>query len=532
MKKYIKLIAAVVVLGLASCDNDFTDINTDPDKASGEIFDPNLILPDALYNYANSTTGYRGPILFQSMWVQLMASTSTIANYYVNADKYVASGSTPGYATNIWSDNYRVASEMYQMKKLAIEQGYSNLANIADIVKIQSIAFMSDVYGDVPYSEALQLEDGVSRPSYDDQATLYPQLLEELNTAVSALDTSADSPTNDIFFSGDISQWRKFGYSLMLKMAMRLVNVDAALAQSYVETAAAGGVFASAADEAILLTDNSTGFHNSNSAALATASDYYEVRWSDVMIDYLNSTDDPRLGVIAEVPEAGLAANQNASLAGDSDPAIQLGMPNGYDLNGGATDISNSPDYPGPTGTGDDQAPIGAYSRPTGMYRNLEAPVFVLTYAETQLLLAEAALRGYNVGGTAAEYYANGVSGAMTAINKYGGSQIAAADITAYVAANPLDVSSTEAALEMINVQYWATTGLLGNFTEAWSNWRRSAYPELTPVNYVGNFSNGTIPVRQIYPADESTYNPENYEAAAAAMGGDVWTANVWWDNN
>ncbi|HBO29489.1 MAG TPA: SusD/RagB family nutrient-binding outer membrane lipoprotein, partial [Leeuwenhoekiella sp.] len=217
---------------------------------------------------------------------------------------------------------------------------------------------------------------------------------------------------------------------------------------------------------------------------------------------------------------------------GDSDPSIQLGMPNGYDLNGGATDISNSPDYPGPTGTGDDQAPIGAYSRPTGMYRNLEAPVFVLTYAETQLLLAEAALRGYNVGGTAAEYYANGVSGAMTAINKYGGSQIAAADITAYVAANPLDVSSTEAALEMINVQYWATTGLLGNFTEAWSNWRRSAYPELTPVNYVGNFSNGTIPVRQIYPADESTYNPENYEAAAAAMGGDVWTANVWWDNN
>ena len=530
MKKYIKLITAVVILGLASCDSDFADINTDPDKASEDIFDPNLILPDALYKYANSTTGYRGPILFQSMWVQIMASTSTIANYYVNGDKYVPSGSTPGYAASIWSDDYRVASEMYQMKKLAVTKGFPNLANIADIVKIQAVAFMSDIYGDIPYNEALQLEDGISRPAYDKQEDLYPQLLMELDAAITALDVSGDKPTNDIFYNGDISKWKKYGYSLMLKMAMRLVDVDEDLAQTYVEKAFTGGVFTSVSDEAVLYTDNSTGFHNSNSAALSTAADFYEVRWSDVMIDYLNSTDDPRLSVIAEVPEAGLAANQDASLDGDSDPAIQLGMPNGYDLNGGSTDISNAPDYPGATGTGGDAAPIGAYSRPTFMYRNLEAPVFVLTYAETQLLFAEAAVRGYSVGGTAAEYYANGLSGAMLAINKYGGTQIATADITAYVAANPLDISSEDAALEMINIQYWATTGLLGNFAEAWSNWRRSEYPVLTPVIYTGNFSNGTIPVRQVYPAEEQTYNPANYAAAAANMGGDTWTARVWWD--
>ncbi|MEH6658254.1 SusD/RagB family nutrient-binding outer membrane lipoprotein [Leeuwenhoekiella marinoflava] len=532
MKKYIKLLTAVLVLGLTSCDSDFTDINTDPNKASEEIFDPNLILPDALYNYANSTVGYRGPILFQSMWVQLMSSTSTIANYYVNADKYVATASTNDYAGRIWLDNYRVASEMVQMKQLAVDKGFPNLANIADIVKIQSVAFMSDIYGDVPYNEALQLQDGISRPAYDKQEDLYPQLLEELDAAVNALDTSADSPSNDIFYEGDISKWKKYGNSLMLKMAMRLVNVDEVLAQSYVEKAATGGVFASVDDEAVLATDNSTGFSNSNAAALSTASDFYEVRWSDNMIDFLSSTDDPRLSVIAEVPDAGLKANQDASLAGDSDPAIQLGMPNGYDLNGAATDISNEPDYPGATGSGDDETPIGAYSRPTAIFRNLEAPIFVMTYAETQLLLAEAAVRGYSVGGTASEYYANGLSGALMSVNKYGGSQITASDVSTYVSVNTLDTSSVEASLKMINVQYWATTGIFSNYVESWSNWRRSNYPVLNSINYTGNFSNATIPVRQIYPADEATYNPDEYAEAAAAMGGDVWTANVWWDNN
>ncbi len=70
------------------------------------------------------------------------------------------------------------------------------------------------------------------------------------------------------------------------------------------------------------------------------------------------------------------------------------------------------------------------------------------------------------------------------------------------------------ASLKQINEQYWATTGILWNFVEAWNNWRRSGYPVLTPVNYTGNFSNGTIPRRQLYPTTEPTANPVNYRAA------------------
>lgn len=531
MNKYIKILFVGFLAILSSCDDDFAEINTDPNRAGTDIFDPNLILPDAIHSYGTSATGYNGPILFQSMWVQVMASTSTGgANYYSNADKYVPSGSTNGYAERIWNIDYQTASKFLQMSKLAREKGMENLAVIGDMLKIMSIAYISDVYGDAPYSEALQLEAGITQPVYDRQEQLYPQLLQDLETAILALDASAAGPTNDILYDGDISKWRSFGYSLMLKMAMRLVNASPATAQTYAEKAFAGGVFASVDDEAVAPTDDTTGFNNGNGAALSVVDDLYEVRWSDTMIDFLQATNDPRLAVIAEVPQAGLAANRDISLAGNSDPSIQIGLPNGYDFKGGATDISLHPEYPGASGAGDDAAVIGNYSRPTAIYRNRSAPVFILSYAEVQLLLAEAAVRGYNVSGTAATYYSNALIGAMASINKYGGAQVDAADAAVYAAANPLDISSTAASLEMINVQIWAVTGLTGNYVEAWSNWRRSDYPVLTPVNYTGNFSSGQIPTRQIYPTSESTNNADSYNTAVSNLGGDTWTGKVWWD--
>lgn len=531
MKKYINIPLAILLLALTACDSDFADLNTDPNNADGELFDPNLILPKASYDYGDMTTGYTGPILFQSMWMQLMASTSTGgANYYSNADKYVASGSTTSYIQGAWNKGYEVASRIFQMQKLAEEKDMPNLYALGDIMKVLSLSYVSDIYGDIPYSEAGQAEEGNSRPSYDRQQDLYPTMLADLEAAILALDASRDEITSDVFYDGDLEQWRKFGYSLMLKMAMRLVDVDPELSIEYVNKAIAGGVFESADDEAVLPSDNTNGFSNSNANALNTVADVYQVRWSGVLIDYLQATDDPRLPVVAEVPPAGLEANQDGNVVGDNNPDIQFGMPNGYDLNGRATDISNEPDYPGGTGSGDDVAPIGNYSRPTAIYRDRDAPIFVLTYAEVQFLLAEAAIRGgYNTARTASEYYENGIVGAMTAMNKYGGLQISSADAVNHATANPLDTSSEENALEMINVQIWATTGMLANYTEAWNNWKRSGYPVLTPVNYSGNFSNGMIPVRQVYPSSESTTNPDNLETAISNMGGNTWNTRVWW---
>ncbi len=530
MKKYISIILTGILLSVSSCVGDFAEINTDPNRADGSVFDPNLILPTVSFNYGNMMTGYSGAILFQSMWVQVMASTSTGgANYYSNADKYLASGSTNSYIQNVWNGGFSTASRVYQMQALAEQKGFTNLVAVGEIWKVLTLSFVSDVYGDIPYSEALKAESGITQPKYDSQSESYIAMLSDLDAALSKISDSGDRIKNDVLYKGDLTKWKKLGYSIMLRMSMRLVDADPATARTYVQKALAGGIFASTADEAILVSDQANGYSNSSANALNVTDDVYEVRWSNKLIDFLKSNNDPRLSLIAEIPVAGLTGNKSTAV-GDNDPAVQIGMPNGYDLRGLATDITKSPNYPGSTGTGGDISLIGKYSRPTAIYRDRDAPVFILTYAETQFLLADAATRGFTVPGTASSYYAAGLQGAIVTMGKFGGGSISSSAASGFASANPLDVSSTPAALKMINTQIWATTGLFANFVESWNNWKRTGYPVLTPVNYSGNFSGGQIPRRQLYPASESTTNPTNLVNAISNMGGDTWVNPVWWD--
>ncbi len=535
MKKQLIYIGMAVALGFGSCTKDFEQINTDPTKASPEVFDPNYFLSNSVWTYVDQTMGYNGPMLFQSGWAQIIASTSSGgANYYSNADKYVPSSGTTDYMGRSWNGCYRAASLANEVINVAgSNPELVNVTGAATIVKVMSIMYVTDMYGDCPYTEALQAKAGITQPAYDPQQTVYTNMFNDLEAALNGMDASKAKPSADILpYKGDVAQWKKFGYSLMLKMAMRLVKVDPAMAKTYAEKAAAAGVFASVADNAYVMADNANGYRNDYARDLTTPADFYQVRWSKTFIDYLRETNDPRLGIIAEVPQDGLAANQNVGLAGISTPSLQMGLPNGYDLNNGATDISTSPSYPGGTGSGSDFTPIGKYSRPTtSIYGNYSGPIFILTYPETELLLAEAVVRGFNVGGTAAAHYANAVAGALTSLSVYGSAAtISETTATAYAAANPLDASSTESSLQMINEQYWATCGSFLNFSEAWTNWRRSDYPVLTPVNYTGNFSQGMIPVRQPYPLSEAILNTANYQEAVSRQGADTWTTHVWWD--
>ena len=536
MKKIFRYFVVALAFSTVSCDGDFDEINTDPTKSSPANFDPNFFLSTSQWNYLDGTMGYNGPTLFQSGWMQIWASTSSGgANYYTNMDKYVPSGNTNDYQGRSWNSCYRSASLANEIVFLTSEDPeLVNLTSVAQIMKILNIQYITDMYGDCPYAEALQAKTGTTLPVYDDQQSLYTALLSDLDAAVGSLDDAKAIPTSDLIYGGDIAKWRKFGYSLMLRMAMRLTKADAATAKTYAEKAAAGGTFASAEDDAYILCDNANGYRNDYARDLTTAADFYQVRWSKTLIDYLKTTNDPRIGVIAEVPLDGLEANQTVGLAGNDDPALQLGLPNGYDLNAGTTDITTSPGYPGGTGTGDDETPIGKYSRPkTSIYGNLDGPVFILTYAQTELLLAEAAVRGFSVTGTAATHYENAIVGALLSLAPFGAEATISASVAAdFAAANPLDVSTMDNSLKMINEQYWATSGTLLNFTDAWNNWKRSGYPVLTPVVYPGNFSGGVIPRRQPYPTTEGTLNGANYQTAVGRLsGGDTWSARIWWDN-
>jgi hypothetical protein len=533
MKRILIYTGLVVSALVTGCTKDFEEINTDPNQTPPERFNSDFFLSGSQRQYIDGITGYNGAILFQSGWAQVFASTSSgAANYYSNMDKYVASGNTNDYAGRGFDLGYKSARLSQEIiNNYGDDADKVNVVSAATVMKVLALHYVTDLYGDIPYSEALQAAQNVTQPVYDKQQDVYNSLLTDLDAALSKFDASKAKPGADLFpYAGDVAKWKKFGYSLMLRIAMRLTKVDPAKAQQYAEKAAAGGTLSSVSEDAYIKGDNKSGYRSENSRALTTAADFYQVKWSKTLIDYLKATNDPRVSIIAELPPAGTTAAQNPDLAGDNAFAKQMGLPHGWDLNGGATDISKAPGYPGPSGND----PIGNYSRPRkDVYDDLNSPQFVLTYAESELLLAEAKVRGWNVGATtAAQHYANGVSAGIQSLAAFGAAAtVSPAIANAYAAANPLNVTSTAASLKMINEQYWAVTGTLLNFVEAWNNWKRSGYPVLTAVNYAGNFSGGAIPRRQLYPTTEPTANPNNYRTAVSNLtAGDAWNSRTWWD--
>ena len=543
-KKLLLYISASAIIMLGGCTKKFDAINTDPTQATADQFNPNLLLSGAQTAYFIANQGYNGPILFQSMWTQTLASAS-YPSYYSNGDKYVGSGNLTDYQGRLWTRAYNSASYCYELLSLAKTDTALDLVNlkgIALIVEILNIQVITDTYGDAPFTQALQAKTGLNLPVYDKQQDIYNSMLNKLDSVLPTLDVSKAAPTNDAWsYKGSVAKWKKFGYSLMLRIAMRLTKVDAATAQKYTEKAVAGGVFASNADNLYQVFDNANGYNNNNSSAYVTPEDYSEVKWGQMLIDYLKTNNDPRLHLISEVPDTGYDAANKAlksaepSVPGDMTASKQIGMPNGYDQNGGATDISHAPGYPGASGSdgGKTLNKVGWYSRPsTAMYIPLNTPDFVLTYAQTELLLAEAAVRGWNVGASAAQHYANGlIGGLQTYVTLNSSAGIDSTTALAYAAAHPLDVSSQTNSLQQINMQYWVTTGTLFDFLETWTNWRRSGYPVLTPVNYTGNFSSSAIPRRQQYPITEAATNPANYKTAVTNLtGGDLFSSRVWWD--
>ncbi|PSR52861.1 SusD/RagB family nutrient-binding outer membrane lipoprotein [Adhaeribacter arboris] len=529
MKKTFIYIALASVLLAPACSEDHLDeVNTNPNAANASQFNPNFLLTDAQLSFSN--TGY-AQLLYQATGIQALASTY---NYYGNGDKYVNAGNFTDYQGRIFNDGYTALSRLQQAELIANTQDptrFKNVIAISNIMRVLIFQRITDTYGDVPYTEALKAAEGITAPKYDKQQAIYSDLLPKLEAAINSLDAAAPKATGDILYAGDVAQWKKFGYSLMVRLAMRLTKVDPATAQSWTEKAAAGGTLASYTDNALVKTDAANGdTQNSTTGALLTPDDFREVRWSKTLIDFLRAQNDPRLGVIGEIPQPGAVNNANQSLTGNTSAAVQVGMPNGYDLSGGAFDIRKHPQYPGGTGTGTDMAPLGNYSRPrVNVYMKRNAPNFILTYAQTEFLLAEAASRGWNVGASAAQHFANGLRGALQSLSQIdAAAAIDEASLAAYVTANPLSPANPQ---KQINEQYWAETATTFNFIEGWFNWRRSGYPELVPVNYPGNVTNATIPRRMIYPASEISNNPSGLQSGIASLqGGDLLTSRVWWD--
>ncbi|HEY2726562.1 MAG TPA: SusD/RagB family nutrient-binding outer membrane lipoprotein, partial [Parafilimonas sp.] len=394
-----------------------------------------------------------------------------------------------------------------------------NLHQISRIMKALVFQRMTDIYGDVPYSQAgLGYYERIYTPVYDKQQDIYTDLLKEVSEAVDSLDEDADKPIVDLFYSGNpstqIDEWKKFGNSFLLRIAMRLSKVDPATAQQYVQKVQ--GLTMTNNDDNALVQHNAGNFQNRDAIEI-NGQDSADLKLCSTFIDTLKSNNDPRLPDIAWI---------YAKM--DSKPEDQLGLPPGYIVGGldPAYDITKHPElgYYDSLGIYDSLG-MQRYSRLNDKILNLTAPNLVLTYAETEFLLADAAKR-WGIG-DAEKHYNNAVLAAIAQFSAYGkDAAISTTDANAYLAAHPYNDAT---ALNQINTQYWICT-LMDEY-EAWSNWRRTGYPVLKPTNYPGNITGGTIPRRMEYSTVEQFSNAVNYKAAVARLqGGDELTSRVWWD--
>lgn len=481
-------IITLLLFGLlvsVGCDSDFEEINTDPNNPTAvpsSLLIPGVVRTAQNTSYSTFVGGDMG-----ACWSQQFAKVQ-----YNDEERYIPRQSV---ITMVWDNFYAgtnessistgVISDSNSMYIIAESEGNNNMMGVALTLQAYGYAFLTDVYGDIPFTEAMKAAtDGNIAPAYDSQEVVYTGVLAMLDEAISLLGTSGSiDGTNDILYGGNPNLWKKFASSLKFRVLMRAsgkMSVGAEL-QALVS---AGNLFSSNDDDAKLIYLSADPSANPlyESIVFGTRSEW---KINSKMVDILAGANDPRLAVYAQLNE-------------DDE---YRGKPSGYN------------DVPNDTYNYTNVSALGEF------YLRPELPGFFMSYPELKFLMAEAATKGYISGGSAAAHYAEGITASM----EY--NEVAGADITAFLAVNPLPANQA-LALEKIATQNWIA--LFSQGVESWNEYRRTGFPVLTPA-VDGAFNE--IPSRYNYPTTEGSVNKANYEAAVAAQGADLLTTPIWWMN-
>lgn len=522
-KTFFKLLYAtgIVLVGssMQSCNTEkLTDLNKNPDAIE-------YVIPEYSFTAAVLESGPGENYRALGQGLQYFSSYKEVP---ATGDKFYNFNSTAG-SFNVYTGKL---NRLLQLNEKIAGAENVNKRAATEILRILAFHQQTDLMGDMPYSEAMKGLD-VLKPKYDTQKSIYAAMLTELETALKSMDASKPNVFGnaDPYFKGDVAKWKKFGYTLMLRLGMRMSDIEPVTAKSWVEKAVAGGVMTANSDIAYIKYANVTGQMNPR-VNIYIAGDFTSPggdnveggKWTAKFIDHLKNTSDPRLPVISVVwvPSGGSYTPNNT-------PAAQRGMVSGS--------INTKP--------GD----FDTYSEPSLLYLDRASPIITMGPAEAYLTIAEAAARGWSVGTTAQAAYENGVRAAMAqwalwpSVAPHSG-VITNAQVDAYLLANPYPVAGTFAQqLETISTQKWVS--LLGDDYEVYSNWRRTKYPVFnyanwdngsgTKVSYPGNVTAGKMWRRFSLPVSERNVNNANYLEAIKRQNFseetvDLLQGRMWWD--
>jgi len=513
--KITGLMLGALLLGTSCNEQDLLDLNINENAV--EDIDMRYLFSLGTLRIGGEYENTRANMLYAATMIQHTASTAG----YFSGDKYFYSAQYSGaYMERHFTDVIRLFSHV--ISKTSEDPNEANLNAAATVLRVFDLLRMTDMYGDIPYTQAgygLEAEENWF-PTYQSQQEVYSLMIADLKAARDKFSPSARSlGVQDFLYSGDIDKWKKFTNSILMRMAMRMSNVDPSTAQSVFTEANTSGAFTSNDDIAFIhYAPGPQGVNRNglNDGYWNTYKYSRDCKVSETFLNWMKANDDPRMMIIT-----GGVGNPDDASTWITDAEKQIGLPNGYNSTNLVAAV--------PPGTLDGFSTVQQnFSMLNLKYLDWEDPYYLISYAEVELMRAEAAVKGW-ISSNPSTHFTNGVTAAISSWVIFDPSFAKTGpEIQAYIAGRGFDAASNAHKLKLIGEEYWAATYL--NDIESWSNWRRTGYPALTPTQDPNAFEGNFIPRRLRYWESEIGANPENYQAAVSRMGGDLFATKVWWD--
>ena len=529
--KNVTLLSLLAATVGTSCTKGFDKMNTNQHEATEDMMATDNLKTGAFYSQmqrnvmlfkdgSNLSSDYQvAQGLTSDVYSGYIAPTGTWYGGVHNGSYYFISAwiektFTAGFAS--------VMPAWQSIKKIADAQGLPEISALATILKVEAMHRVTDAYGPIPYNN---YGSGALQNTYSSQQDVYKKFFDELDASIDVLTNYVQGnpgrvvlKTYDYIYNGNVVSWIKFANTLRLRLAIRIVYADPALAQTEAEKSIANAYgVVSAPNERAALQHSASLVYYHPLYEIAYAFNAGEARMSASMDAYLNGYADPRrAGYFTKADDGNYHGVRQGIVTTTWTPYT-------------GTKISN-------------------------LNMNTSTTQLVwMTAAESYFLRAEGALRGWNMGGTAQDFYNQGIT--MSFMEN----GLAASDAATYSANNVLTpaaftdnsgqsgnnitspstikiawnaADNFETNLERIITQKWIA--MYPDGPEGWAEFRRTGYPKLLPV--VNNNSNGTIntavEVRHIpFPQSEYNNNAAGVQSGVSLLGGpDGGGTKLWWD--
>ena len=493
MKNKFNYIVTILVIWslITSCTKNFEEINVDPNRP--EKVNPGVILGQMQYRIINnSVTAARG---FTHELMQVDAPRASTSG--LGLHRYVVN---PG--AGVWNSFYQNLTDAEDIYAIADRLKENNYKAIALVYKCWAYSILTDLYGDVPYSQAIKATEGNFKPSFDKQKDIYTQILKDLETANGLFDDTkilpygGDLVYNTSVLTGDknmgIQRWKKFTNSLRLRLLLRLSKREGELQiKDQITAILADAVkyptFTANADDAIFRYPGTFPYFNPyyNARTLDWREGTY---FTEFFLNSMNASADPRRAIWAiPVMVAGVSTFRG----------IQSGYPTTLEY------------------------VVGQNSSYTDALKTLPQLGVMMTLAEVEFIKAELSLKGYITGKTPKTHYEAGITASMI----QWGAVMPATFLTQKSVAFDATVAS-EKQLEQIMLQKYYAYFFVDY--QAWFEKRRTGFPILP--RGTGIPTENKFPSRVPYPTYLQSLNPEGLAGAIVSIGTDNSNTKVWWE--